>query len=122
MKHEEITERIIGVFYKVYSVLGYGFLEKVYERAMAIEFEKLGMKCVSQYPVKVFYDGCVVGDYIADFIVEDKVIVEIKAIRELSQADENQLLNYLAATDKEVGLLFNFGKKAQVKRKMYDNI
>ncbi len=122
MKHENITEKIIGVFYKIYSVLGYGFLEKVYENAMKIEFEKLGLKYVNQYPIKVIYENQEIGNYIADFLIEDKIIIEIKALKELSQSDENQLLNYLTATDKEVGLLFNFGKKSQIRRKMYDNL
>jgi len=121
MKHEELTERIIGVFYRVYNELGYGFLERVYENALKIEFGKEGLSFESQVPIKVYYDGEVVGDYIADFIVEDKVIVEVKANCGLGTSDECQLLNYLTSTDKEVGLLFNFGEKAEVRRKVYDN-
>ena len=121
MKHEEVTEKVIRIFYKVYNSLGYGFLEKVYENAMMIEFGKAGLVYVNQFPVKVYYEGKVVGSYTADFVVEEKVIVEIKAIRELSVADESQLLNYLRCTDKEVGLLLNFGEKASVRRKVFDN-
>jgi len=121
MKYEEITDKVIKVFYKVYNTLGYGFLEKVYERAMIIEFKKIGLQYSNQYPVKVYYEEEIIGDYIADFIVEDKIIVEIKAIKALSRQDENQLLNYLTSTDKEVGLLLNYGKIPKIKRKVYDN-
>ena len=121
MKHEEVTEKVIRIFYKVYNSLGYGFLEKVYENAMMIEFGRAGLVYVNQFPVKVCYDGQVVGSYTADFVVEGKVIVEVKAVRELSVADESQLLNYLRCTNKEVGLLLNFGERASVKRKVFDN-
>ena len=121
MECEEITGKVIEIFYKVYNALGYGFLEKVYERAMMIEFNKMGLRFSNQYPVNVFYDGKVIGDYVADFLVEGMVVVEIKAIRELSRVDENQLMNYLRCTDKEVGLLLNYGEKAEIKRKVYDN-
>ena len=103
------------------NTLGYGFLEKVYERAMIIEFNKIGVKYINQCAVKIYYEGEIVGDYIADFIIEEKIIVEIKAIKALSKQDENQLLNYLTSTDKEVGLLLNYGVKPEVKRKVYDN-
>ena len=121
MKYEDLTEKILNVFYKVYNTLGYGFLEKVYENAMIVEFNKSGLKFGNQYPINVSYEGEIVGEYIADFVVEDNVIVEIKAIKQLSQADENQLLNYLTATDMEVGLLLNYGEKPEIKRKVYDN-
>jgi GxxExxY protein len=121
MKYEEISNNIIQVFYKVYNTLGFGFLEKVYEKAMIIEFNKKGIGYINQSPVKVYYEGKIIGDYIADFIVEDKIIVEIKAIKQLSKSDENQLLNYLTATNYEVGLLLNFGNKPEIKRKVYDN-
>ena len=121
MIDEELTEKIIKAFYKVYNSLGYGFLERVYERAMCLEFGKSGIIFESQVPIRVFYDGDVVGDYVADFVVGEKVIVEIKALRVMSSADENQLLNYLTCTNKEVGLLLNFGEKAEIKRKVYDN-
>ncbi|MDA3836410.1 MAG: GxxExxY protein [Nanoarchaeota archaeon] len=120
MKHEEITKEVIRIFYKVYNTLGYGFLEKVYERAMMIEFEKSGLTYENQFPIKVYYEGVVVGDYIADFVVGGNVVVEIKASRELSVSDEAQLLNYLRATDKEIGLILNYGRQAKFKRKIFD--
>lgn len=121
MKYEDITEKIIKVFYKVYNSLGHGFLEKVYEKAMIIEFNRLGITFINQFPLQVFYDKEVVGDYIADFFVENKIMVEIKAIKQTSKEDESQLLNYLTATNCEVGLLLNYGEKAEIKRKVYDN-
>jgi len=122
MRHEEITEKIIGIFYKVHRGLGYGFLEKVYENAMIVEFEEAGLKFENQCPICVRYRGKIVGSYIADFVVEGKIVVEVKALRELSVADEWQLLNYLRSTDNSVGLLFNYGRKAEFKRKIYDKI
>ena len=121
MKYEELTDKVINVFYKVYNTLGYGFLEKIYEKAMIIEFEKMGLDYVNQSPVKVYYEGEVLGNYVADFIVENKIIVELKAIRQLAKTDENQLLNYLTATGLEVGLLLNYGEKPEIKRKVFDN-
>jgi GxxExxY protein len=121
MKHEEISEKIIRTFYHVYNTLGYGFMERVYENALKIEFDKMGLRYENQVSIKVCYKGEVVGDYIADFIIEGKIIVEVKAVSQLSGKEENQLLNYLTATDKEVGLVLNFGERAQVKRKVYDN-
>jgi len=118
MKHEELTEKIIGCFYKVYNVLGYGFLEKIYERALAYEFRVEGLSFERQVPIKVFYKGESMGDYCADFIVEGEVIVEVKAIKEIGEAESVQLLNYLRATGKEVGLVLNFGRKAEIKRKV----
>lgn len=114
-----MTEKIIGCFYNVYNTLGYGFLEKVYERALAIEFEKVGLKFGRQVPVDVCYEGKVVGEYVADFIVEDRVVAEIKAIRELTECDGKQLLNYLRVTGNRVGLVLNFGREAEVKRKIF---
>ena len=122
MRYEELTEKIIGAFYRVYDELGYGFLEKVYERALAVEFGFLGLRFERQVPIGVVYRGVGVGEYFADFIVGGKVIVEIKSIRELGGAEEKQLLNYLRATDKEVGLLLNFGQKPEIKRRVYDII
>ena len=121
-KHKNLTEKIIKIFYRVYNELGYGFLEKVYENAMMIEFRKEGIACVSQSPIKVFYGGEVIGEYYADILVDSKVIVEIKAAKRLTEENEAQLLNYLKATDIEVGLLLNFGTKPEVKRKAFDNL
>jgi GxxExxY protein len=120
-KHVEITGKVIGAFFKVYNTLGYGFNEKVYENALAIELRKAGLKTVKQQEIVVYYDGEGVGDYRADILVNDVVIVELKAARELAEEHEAQLLNYLKATTIEVGLLLNFGVKAEHKRKVYDN-
>jgi len=119
--HQEITDQIIKCFYKVYNTLGYGFLEKVYEKAFAIELEKSGLKIDVQRPIKVFYEGIDIGNYFADMIVEDKVIIELKAVELLVSEHESQILNYLKATEYEVGLLLNFGKKAEIRRKIFTN-
>ena len=121
MLHEELTNKIIGAFFKVYNTLGYGFLEKVYENAMKIELTRLGFDVEQQKSIKVFYGEHNVGDYFADLIVNDLVILELKAADALCDEHEAQLLNYLKATDKEVGLLFNFGKEAKFVRKVFSN-
>lgn len=121
MKHEEVTEKIIQAFYKVYNTLGYGFLEKVYLNALYIELISMGLKVNKEIKVLVYYFGNIVGDYNADLIVEDLVAVELKANAFLVLENENQLVNYLKATNLEVGLLLNFGKKPQIKRKIFDN-
>ena len=118
-KHSDITELVIKAFYNVYNKLGYGFLEKVYEKALVIECKKLGLNCLSQCPIEVFYDNEVVGFYIADMIVNQFVIVEIKAASAITAEHETQLVNYLKATEIEVGLLLNFGKKPEFKRKVF---
>ena len=105
----------------MYNKLGYGFLEKVYENALAIEIGGAGLAVQQQAPIRVEYAGRTVGEYFADLLVDEKVIVEIKATQILTAAHEAQLLNYLKATDVEVGLLVNFGPKAEVKRKILDN-
>ena len=121
MQHKELTEQIIKIFYKVYNILGYGFLEKIYENAMMIEFRKAGIFAESQSPIKVLYEGAVVGEHAADITVDNKVIIELKAVKKLAEDHHAQLLNYLKATNIEVGLLLNFGPKAEIKRKIYDN-
>ena len=121
MLHKELTDRIIACFYKVYTNLGYGFLEKVYQNAMLIELNKNGLKAISQYPIKVNYNGVSVGEYFADIIVEDKVIIELKASANLVPENILQLQNYLKATNIEVGLLLNFGKKPEIRRKTFHN-
>lgn len=121
-KYKKLTEEIIKIFYRVYNKLGYGFLEKVYENAMMVEFKEEGISAVSQSAIKVFYEGVIIGEYYADILVDDKVIVEIKAARRLADENEAQLLNYLKATDIEVGLLLNFGTKPEVKRKAFGNL
>ena len=109
MKDEALTRSIIGCAYKVHNTLGSGFLEKVYQRALCIELRKVGLQVVEQEPIKVIYEGQIVGEYYADLLVEGRVIVEIKAADELARAHEVQLVNYLSATDIELGLLINFG-------------
>ena len=121
MKHQELTEDIIKIFYKVYNTLGYGFLEKIYENSMMIEFRKAGIPAESQAPIKVTYEGEIVGEHAADIIVDNKVIVELKASKILAEEHHAQLLNYLKATDIEVGLLLNFGPKPEISRKVFDN-
>jgi len=121
MKYKELSEKIIHVFYKVYNTLGYGFLEKVYESAMIIELKKIGLECKNQFPIKVFYENEIIGEYYADLFIEQKIIVELKAIKALTKQNEAQLLNYLTATNVEVGLLLNFGEKPEFKRKIFDN-
>jgi len=121
-KHKELTEKIINIFYQVYNKLGYGFLEKVYENAMMIRFRKDGIPAVAQAPIRVLYEGECIGEYYADILVDNKVIVEIKAIKRLAKENEAQLLNYLKATDVEVGLLLNFGAEPEVKRKAFNNL
>lgn len=120
-KHSELTEKIIKAFYRVYNTLGYGFLEKVYENALFIELESIGLNVKKQEPIKVYYEEKEVGVYFTDLIVSDIIIVELKAAESLSEEHESQLINYLKATDIEVGLLLNFGKKPEVKRKVYSN-
>ena len=121
MLHENMTKKIIEAYYKVYNSLGYGFLEKVYENALKIELKRLNLKVDQQKNIKVFYDEFEVGDYFADLIVEDLVIVELKAAESICEEHEAQLINYLKATNLEVGLLLNFGKKAEFKRKVFSN-
>ncbi len=120
--HEDVTDKIISAFYQVNNTLGHGFLEKVYERAMIHELHKQGCRVETQKSIKVYYDGNEVGDYFADMVVNNCVIVELKAAESLCHEHEVQLVNYLRATKIEVGLLLNFGKKAEFKRKLFMNI
>jgi GxxExxY protein len=119
MLHSDITEKIIKAFYKVNNTLGFGFLEKVYENSIVIELRKMGCKVLQQKNIKVYYESEEVGDYYADLLVDDLVIVELKAAETLHEEHEAQLINYLKATEIEVGLLLNFGKKAEFKRKVF---
>jgi len=116
--HSELSGKILKAFYTVYNTLGFGFLEKVYENAMMIELKNLGLQCSQQQNIDVYYNEENVGDYYADIIVEDKIIIELKAAKTLSAEHEAQLVNYLRATDIEVGLLLNFGKKPEHKRRV----
>ena len=119
MLHKEITSEIISAFYAVYNNLGYGFLEKVYENALIIELEKRGLTVRQQVPIQVYYEGKIVGEYFADLLVNNKVIIELKAVKEIIDAHEAQLVNYLKATNIEIGLLLNFGTEAKFKRKIF---
>ena len=119
--HKELTKSILKIFYDVYNELGYGFLERVYQNALFYELKESGFKVEAQKKIKVNYKDIEVGDYIADIIVNDLVILELKAQEYLVEANEFQLINYLKATDCEVGLLLNFGKKPEFIRKVYQN-
>lgn len=119
--HQELTKSIIGIYYDVYNELGYGFLEKVYHRAMIIELNKNGYEVEHEKKIEVFYKNEVVGIYIPDLIINKAVILELKCVEYLIEAHENQLINYLKATDCEVGLVLNFGKDPQFKRKIFTN-
>ena len=119
--HGGLTERIIRCFFEVYNRLGFGFLEKVYERAMMIELAEEGLTARCQSSVVVYYKEEQVGDYFADIIVQDTIIVELKATEGVAEEHELQLINYLKATDLEIGLLLNFGKKPEVRRKIFTN-
>ena len=121
MKHNDITDKIIKAFYCVYGELGYGFLENVYENALAFELKYIGLSVEQQFNIDVYYKAHIVGKYKADLVVNDLIIVELKAVEHLTNEHGNQLINYLKATDKEVGLLLNFGKKAEICRKVYEN-
>lgn len=121
MINSNITERIIKAFYNVYNELGFGFLEKVYQNAMLIELRKQGLECISQQMISVKYNGVVVGGYFADIVVNNSVILELKAADCLIREHELQLINYLKATDMEVGLLLNFGQKPEFRRKIFLN-
>ena len=120
--YEDISDKIIKGFYTVYNKLGYGFLEKVYENALLIELRQAGLNCAKQVPIEVFYNAVSVGNYFADILVEDKILLELKAgDGALIHEHELQLINYLKATDKEVGFLLFFGKTPVFKRKIFTN-
>ena len=121
MLHEDVTRAIIQALYKVYNTLGYGFLEKVYENALAYELARQGLEVRQQWPIRVYYDGHLMGEYFADLLVGSRVIVELKAVENLCPEHEAQLLNYLKATEIEVGLLLNFGPKPDFRRKIFTN-
>ena len=119
-KYAELTEKIVKAAQNVHNKLGYGFLEKVYHNAMVLELRKTGLEAASEKAIAVCYDGQVVGEYFADIVVADKVILEIKAVQTVNTAHEAQLVNYLKATNIDVGLLLNFGKSLEVKRKIFE--
>ena len=121
MENMKLTEKIIGCAYRVYNRMGFGFLESVYEKTLSIELNKAGLNAEFQKDILVYYDGQIVGEFKADILVENIIIVELKSLRMLSKAHEVQLVNYLSATQKDVGLLINFGEKSvEVKRKVRD--
>ena len=121
MLNKEITEKIIGCAYRVYNMMGFGFLESVYEKCLLIELRKAGLQAESQQAIIVRYDGEIVGEFFADIVVENNIILELKSVRMIIKAHEVQLVNYLVATGKPVGLILNFGEtKVEVKRKVRD--
>jgi GxxExxY protein len=120
-KQADVTDKVLKAFFKVYNTLGYGFAERVYENALAIELKKSGLQVEKQKDMTVYYEGELVGDYVADIVVNGIVMLELKAVRTLTEDHEAQLLNYLKATPVEVGLLLNFGAKPEHRRKIFDN-
>lgn len=119
--HKDTTDIILKSFYKVYNNLGYGFLEKVYENALLCELRNQGLDCEKQKPIKVYYEQIQVGEYYADIIVNECIILELKAAESIAEEHEFQLINYLKATEIEIGLLLNFGKNPEFKRKIFTN-
>ncbi len=117
MEDEELTKKVIGCAFKVHNSLGSGFLEKVYENALRIELSGAGLRVEQQIPIQVYYQGEVIGDFVSDLLVEKRLVVELKAIEKLTKLHEAQLVNYLTATGLDIGLLINFGKSVQIKRK-----
>jgi len=121
MEHKNVTETVIGCAYRVYNKMGFGFLESVYEKCLLIELHKAGLDAESQKPITVYYDDEIVGEFVADIIVNDTIILELKSVRRVVKAHEVQLVNYLVATGKPIGLILNFGEsKVEVKRKVKD--
>ena len=119
--HQELTDVIIKTFYEVYNELGYGFLERVYQNSLYLELKSKGLKVEAQKKIEVYYKGIEVGQYYADLIVEDLIILELKAADCIVKEFENQIFNYLKGTNCEVGLLLNFGTKPEFKRKIFEN-
>ena len=119
--HKELTDKILKAFFDVYNELGYGFLERVYQNSLFLELKARGIHVEAQKQIKVYYKGNEVGEYYADMVVENLVILELKAVEYLVKEFEAQLLNYLRGTDLEVGLLLNFGKKPEFIRKVHEN-
>lgn len=121
LKHADLTEKIIGIFYDVYNELGYGFLESVYEESLAIALKEAGLTIHRQVPVPVWFRGRSVGEFRVDVLVENRVLLELKSAKTLDPAHEAQLLHYLKSTEIEVGLLLNFGSRPQFRRLIFDN-
>ena len=121
MEYRELTEKVIGCAYHIYNKMGFGFLESVYEKCMLIELHKANLNAESQKPIIVYYDNQIVGEFVADIVVNDTVILELKSVKRVIKAHEVQLVNYLVATGKPIGLILNFGeRKVEVKRKVKD--
>ena len=116
--HRELSEKIISAFYEVYNTLGHGFLEKVYENALVIALRKRGVVVHQQWPITVRFDGTIVGEYFADLCIDELVIVEIKICDAICDAHKSQLLNYLTATETEIGMILNFGPEPSFTRKV----
>jgi GxxExxY protein len=121
LKHVDVTEKIIGIFYDVYNELGYGFLECVYEESLVIALRQAGLAVSRQIPLPVWFRGHKVGEFRADLLVENNVLVELKSARSLDNTHEAQLLHYLKSTEVEVGMLLNFGARPQFRRLLFDN-
>ena len=120
-KHSDLTRKILGAFFQLHKEMGFGFSEKVYQAAFAILLKELGLVVEQQKPIRVYFHNKVVGEYVADMVVNDIVLLELKAIEMLADVHSAQLLNYLKSTEIEVGLLLNFGPQAEFRRKIYDN-
>ena len=121
MEHEKVTETLIGCAYRVYNKIGFGFLESVYEKCLLIELRRADLNAEAQKPITVRYEGEIVGEFVADIVVNDAVIIELKSVRRIIKAHEVQLVNYLVTTGKPVGLILNFGeRKVEIKRKVKD--
>lgn len=118
---KELVDEILTQFYQVHTDLGYGFLERVYQNALYFALIDKGLKCEAEIPIKVYHNSRVVGEYRVDLLVEDSILLELKACEEINEAHEAQLINYLKATEIEIGYLLNFGKKAQFSRKIFTN-
>lgn len=119
MERRKLTEKIIGCAYRVYNRMGFGFVESVYEKCMLIELTKAGLGVESQKPITVHYEDEIVGQFIADIVIEDAILLELKSVKQIVKAHEVQLVNYLVATGKPVGLVVNFGEsEVEIKRKV----
>lgn len=120
-KYSDLTGKVLGTFFQLHKEMGYGFAEKVYQAAFAILLEEHGLMVEQQRPIKVYFHNQLVGEYVADMVVNGVVLLELKAIERLADVHSAQLLNYLKSTELEVGLLLNFGPQAEFRRKIYDN-
>ena len=119
MEYKELTEKVIGCAYRVYNKMGFGFLESVYEKCLLIELRKTGLKAEAQRSITVTYEGEIVGEFAADIVVKNTIILELKSVRRIVRVHEVQLVNYLVATGSPVGLILNFGeRKVEIKRKV----